>query len=591
MIVGCLLVYAVLAAALFWPALPWDRTRLPNGGYGDPAQTTWYLAWVPFALRHGLDVFRTNYIDYPTGVDLADNTSVPLLGLLATPVTLALGPVASYNLLLRLAFACSAGSMFLVLRTWCRWPAAFAGGLLYGFGPYMASQGHGDAHLDLAFVPIPPLIVWCLYELLVTRRRRPGRMGVLLGALAGAQALIDPELLSLLAIVVAVGLVALAIRTRSDLRLQFGHLVRAAVPAVIVFGIVTAYMFWWMLVAPGHLVGPVLRVGQLQVYRADLLGTIVPTTNQLIAPTSLANTAAGFVHSNFTENSAYLGLPLVILIVLFGVLWRRERVVLVAALLAFVAFILSLGSPLTIDAHTTGIPMPEALLTHFPILDSVVPARFALDVSLFATIALAVGGDRLVRAFASRDALRRGGVVFWVVAFVAAAALVLPRAPFATPVPQWSADTEATLDVIPPGSVVLTYPFTVPHWTEAMVWQAADGMRFRLMGGYATVQGGGNAGIQNPPLLAPPFVQEYFLAAQDGASSYYPAPPSTGVGVDARQALCSFLSSYAVGAVVFWDAGADPKEILQLFRSALGTPQATHGRTVLVWLTGSGRCP
>ena len=114
---------------------------------------TWFLSWVPYALRHGLSFFHTGFLDYPLGVDLANNTSVPLLGLLAAPVTVLLGPIAAFNILLRLAFASSSASMFLVLRNWCRWPAAFVGGLAYGFGPYMVTQGQN--HLNLVFADDP----------------------------------------------------------------------------------------------------------------------------------------------------------------------------------------------------------------------------------------------------------------------------------------------------------------------------------------------------------------------------------------------------------------------------------------------------
>ena len=78
------------------------------------------------------DIFHTNYLDYPLGVDLANGTSVPLLGVLASPITFTLGPVAAFNILLRVAFASSAGSMFLVLRNWSRTSIAFAGGLVFG---------------------------------------------------------------------------------------------------------------------------------------------------------------------------------------------------------------------------------------------------------------------------------------------------------------------------------------------------------------------------------------------------------------------------------------------------------------------------
>jgi hypothetical protein len=54
-----------------------------------------------------------------------------LLGLLAMPVTLLAGPIASLNFLLRLAMFASATSMFRALRPRCRWVLpAFLGGLL-----------------------------------------------------------------------------------------------------------------------------------------------------------------------------------------------------------------------------------------------------------------------------------------------------------------------------------------------------------------------------------------------------------------------------------------------------------------------------
>ena len=598
-IAGCLFVYLVLAVAVYWPVPPWSSTRLPSGsvggyGIGDPAQMTWFLEWIPYAVRHGLDIFHTNLLDYPRGANLASNAMAPLLGLLAAPATLTLGPVSAFNLLLRLAFAASAGSMFLVLRNWCRWPMAFVGGLLYGFGPYMVVQG--QTHLNLLFVPLPPLIVWCLYELLVTRRRSPARMGALLGALAGAQALIEPELLFLLAVVVAVGLLALAIVQRHDLRQHVDHLARAVIPAAAVFLVMTGYMLWSMLFGPGHASSP-LPIAILQTYGSDLLGPLVPTSAQLIAPHALASDAVRFVGGNMSENSSYLGLPFVALIAAFAVVYRRERVVLVSALLALVAFILSLGFSLSVGGHVAGILLPEDLFRHFPILDNIVPARFSFAVALFAVIAFAVGADRFFLAKASDNRHRWSGRTNTTIGFIAVAiavAFVLPRVPFTTHSQAWPHDTESMLNVIPPGSVVLSYPFTdgvgtsTTIYTQAMIWQADDDMRFRLIGGYLTVRGADGKGQPYARLLSPSFVQEYLVRAQYGVSFVYPAPRST---VKPEQALCRFLSNYGVSAVVFWDVGAHPKEVKQLFVSALGTPtRATLDHKVLVWLTRSGRC-
>lgn len=583
-VVLCVCVYLALAAALFWPVPPWDATHIVAGpfghGSGDPTQTLWFLEWVPYALRHGLNPFRSNYLNFPIGVSLANNTMSPLLGVLAAPVTLSLGPVVAFNLLLRLAFASSAASMFVVLRTWCRWPAAFIGGLFYGFGPYMISQGH--THLDLVFIPLPPLIVWCVYELLVTRHHRPVIVGAVLGALCGAQALIDPEVLALLGIVGGCGLVVVGVLNFGTFRQRLGTLARASASAIVAFAVVAGYLVWAMLVGPGHVVGPVQPLTTLQAYSADLIGSVIPTLYQLIAPLSLARIAGTYVSLNVTENATYLGLPLVIFVGFVATHWRRQRVVLAAALLALFAFILSLGPYLMINDRSTGIAMPELLLKHLPLLGSIVPVRFALVVSLFTAIVLAIGADRIFHALTSRTELNRGVALAGVIVLVISFVVILPKVPLVSQTLP-GADSVATLDAIPPGSVVLNYPYPVIPWTEAMYWQAAEGLRFRIVGGYATVQGPDHAGDINPPLLRPPSIQEFFTAAQNGESYLYPGPH---VGKASGQDLCRFIARYDVGAVVFWDKGVHPKRVEDFLLATLGAPTKTStDQSLLIWLT------
>jgi hypothetical protein len=591
-ITTCLLGYAIIAVAVYWPVSPISATRFPtfaftSAGLGDNVNMSWSLAWTAHAVLHGFSPFDTTFLDYPGGTPIVNGA--PLLGLLASPVTLTLGPVAALNLLLRLAFASSAASMFLVLRNWCRWPVAFVGGLLYGFGPYMVTQG--ESHLQLMFLPIPPLIVWCLFDLLITKRHRPSRVGTLMGALAGAQALIAPELLTLLVVVILIGLVGVAVHSRKAWRLRFDNLMRAAAPAVLVFVAMTSFLLWSLLEGPRHINGTVLPISLLQSYRADLLGPIVPTFNQLLMPSSLAGTAAHFLAGNPTENSTYLGIAAVALLVYFGFKFKREPVIVFSALLALTAFILSLGSQLSIYGHLTHIPLPETLLARIPVLDNVVPARFSFVVFLFAIVALAVGADRLIDVIAAKGALRQRDRLtnaFHIASLVACVALLLPQVPMTTVAPSWPLNINGVLKKIPTGSVVLTYPLTTFAYPEAMSWQAADAMKFRLIGGYMLVQGNANYGVPFQPLLDHPFVQEYLSNAQAASSSNYPRPNEQ---TSALRALCRFVADYKVGAVVFWDVGVHPARVKALFSAEFGAPvsSAQHAN-ILVWLTGSQSC-
>ena len=606
----CVATYIVLAVAVFWPASPWNNSRLPstpynvfglNGyGYGDPAQMTWYLAWAPYALRHGLSFFHTGFLDYPLGVNLANNTSVPLLGLLAAPLTVLLGPIAAFNILLRLAFASSATSMFFVLRNWCRWPAAFVGGLAYGFGPYMVTQG--ETHLNLAFVPLPPLIVWCLYELLFVQKRRPVRMGVLLGLLAGAQALISLEILALLALVAAAGFVVLAVGSRGDLGGRFGNLLRAAVPALVSSSSWAAGTSRCLLIVPGHLVGTVAPVNGLQITQLHLFGPIVPTLNEALTLHRFSVASRGYGDGNFSDNSSYIGLPLLILLGYFAVKWRRDVRVVGLAFLALVALVLSFGPRLDINGHQTRIFLPEVVLAHLPVFDNSVPARFSLVVWLFAIIAVTIGADRLIRSLWQRPASERTtttGRIAAAILLLLAVAFIVPRVPFKTGAAKFPDGTEAALNGIPPGSVVLTYPLATELDTEAMSWQAEDEMRFRIIGGYATVQAGNHGlpvaahyphyGMDTQPLLAQPFIQEYLTAKQYTRPQRIYAAPAANV--DPRTALCRFIATYHVNAVIFWDHGSRPDEVKRLFLSDLGTPKrVTHDKQLWVWLTTPGSC-
>lgn len=592
MVTLCLLAYLVLAIVVFWPVSPWSTSRLPTipfGNYGvaDPVGMAWSLSWVAHALEHGMNVFHTNFLDYPTGAPITNGA--PLLGVIGAPVTLTLGPIAAFNVLLRLAFATSAASMFLVLRNWCRWPAAFLGGLIYGFGPYVVSQG--QSHLNLMFVPIPPLIVWCIYDLVITKRHSPVKMGVLLGVLAAAQALLEEELLTLIGVVMAIGLIALAIYSGKAWRQRFDHLARAFIPALLVFVAITGYMLWSLLFGPGHINGPIEQISVLQAYRSDFLGPLVPTFSQLLMPSSMAGTAAHFIAGNPTENSTYLGVPAVALLGVFAVKFRREPLIVFSTLLAVVAFIFSLGSRLSFNGHVTHFPLPEALFTHLPLLDNTVPSRFSFVVCLFSTIALAVGGDRFIMALSARRTITRIDSVKFslgVASLIACIAVLLPQVPFKTEAPPWPTNINNTLKAVPTGSAVLAYPYPTEATEAAMGWQAADDMRFRIFGGYVLVQGKGNYGLPFQPLLRQAFVQEYLAYAYFNSTTYYPRP---NANVSAPRALCRFVSKYDVGALLFWNQGTNPSEVKRLFIKDFGPPEGSNANgNILVWRTNAQRC-
>ena len=92
--------------ALFWFLLGawavygamWPGDPHRNLG-ADPLDAAWFLGWVPWAIAHGHNPFFTNWMYYPSGMNLASQILMPLLGLVAAPVTWLFGPLATSNLL------------------------------------------------------------------------------------------------------------------------------------------------------------------------------------------------------------------------------------------------------------------------------------------------------------------------------------------------------------------------------------------------------------------------------------------------------------------------------------------------------------
>ncbi len=273
-------------------------------------------------MLHGHDPFFSSYINYPSGVNLLTNTGAPLLGLLSMPITLLWGPIASYNVMMTLGLAASATSGYVFISHWVRWkPAAFLGGLLYGFSPYEIAQGAG--HLNLVFVPVPPMILLCLYKL-ATHRGSASRNGLLLGGLIVAQFFISTEVLADTAVIALIGLVLLAVAGREKWRSYLPH---AAIGIGVGGGlaaVLLAYPVWFALAGPASISGPIQLIPQ--AYRADLLGPIIPTNFQLLAPAQLVHISSNFA-GNPVENGSYLGVPLLLVLSIGTIyLWRRSDV-------------------------------------------------------------------------------------------------------------------------------------------------------------------------------------------------------------------------------------------------------------------------
>jgi hypothetical protein len=475
------LVYLVLSLVLWWGVWSTHPTTTTTCGCGDAARFLWFFEWPAFALAHGHTVLYSQWLFHPTGINLLNDTSVVGLGILLSPVTLALGPVAGMNVALTLAPALSALAMFALLRRWVTWsPAAFLGGLVYGFSPFLVTELALN-QLNIAFLVIPPLLVMGLDELLVRQRHSPYRVGAALAVLAALQFFVSTEVLvicGLFALVaVAVVLVFVGLTEPSAIGPRVGYAVRGSATAVGGAAVLLAYPLWFLLHGPAHLTGPIWSNGPVSQY-GNTLASLWSVGG--LGPIGADMTRLGGYQGPALPGLGYLGAGVVVVAVAGLVLWRRDRRLLLFAGLAVVAAVASLA-----PGH--GYWVPWQVVDRLPWVGDIVEVRFTAVITLCLAVMVAVVIDRCRAVAAPRvSVVGSGGLVAMVVAVVMlipTAVVLWPNVPLTVRVvvlPRWYADVGARL---PPGQVVLSYPLAFSGLQSDQAWQAVNRMQWAAAGG------------------------------------------------------------------------------------------------------------
>jgi hypothetical protein len=582
--------YLLIAVVLWWNVWSSHPTSVTTCGCDDPSLFTWFLAWPAYAIAHGHNLFYSTALFHPGGINLLSNTSVLAIGVPLAPVTWLFGPVATLNVASTMAPAVSALTMFWLLLRWVRWtPAAFVGGLVFGFSPYVVVN-LAAAHLMTAVLVLVPLMVVCLDELLVRQRRGALSTGAALGLLVTIQFFVGTETLAILVLCGAVAtllLIAYAgLCHPGELIARARHAVSGLVAAGAVAAVLLAYPVWFLLRGPAHLSGlvwPAISPGSGGTVFANIwrVSYMNPQTVKVFA---------GYQGPGLPQTE-YLGIGVIAVVIIGCIAWRRDRRLWLFGALGVITVVLSLGD----QSYWT----PWRLVTGIPLVQQIIPVRMMVVATLCIAVMLAIIVDRthgVVRArVADAPSSRKlsdgaGGMDTWTrvvaggAALAVAAVAVVPMAtavasnfPLTTQavtLPPWFAETAPHL---PPGQVVLTFP-PPGIGGSAMAWQAVDALHFAM----ATGTGPGNilrrAGSERAGLAV--------VSAGDPLFSA-PVPPSVADIATVRQALTGWgvtiiavpspkwvLSPYGQAGSTAWALG--------LFTAAVGREPQFRGDT-WVW--------
>ena len=472
---GALVFY--LAGALVLSASVWvSPTTHWIGSCCDPEQTIWFLRWIPYAIAHGTDPLFTGMLNAPDGVNLMWNTATPLLGLVASPITLLGGPILAYNVLMVAAIVLDAWCARLALQRYARGVVGpIVGGAIYGFSPFVVS--HAALHLNLATAWAPPLFLVLVDEIVIRGRRSPWLLGVLAGLVAVFQLLTAEELLAMSAIAVLVLVGVLALSLPGRVRAGARRLVPASISAAATVLLIGGWPLLTQFFGPQQIRG---RVQDAALFATDFLNLVLPTHYQLIAPAAAASISDHF-SGLFHEATAYVGLPLLIVLVAVAARHWHDLRIRVASITGAIMFGLSLGPYLNVGGQTTGWPLPWLPFTHVPLLESAVPGRFAVFMWLAVGAVIAVVIDDV-----SRYSWRRAGPRLAAITMALVFLIPAPLTSSTTDVPLFFARWDQ--QGMRPNATVLVAPFFRDGaGADPMIWAATAGDEVRMPEAYAYV--------------------------------------------------------------------------------------------------------
>ncbi len=572
--------YLAMAVGLWWNVWSTHPTNVTSCACGDASLFIWFMEWPAYAITHGHNPFYSAALFHPGGINLLSNTSVLAVGTLLAPVTWLFGPVATMNVASTLGPALSALAMFWLLRRWVSWtPAAFVGGLVFGFSPFVFVNVAGG-HLMTTFLAVVPLFVGFLDELFVRQTRSALSVGVGLGLLVTLQFFLSTEVLAIVAICALAAVVLLvAHATMSDpggVAARTTYALRGLAVAAGVSIVLLAYPLWFAFDGPAHLSGlvwPTLEPGAGGISIGNLWHVSFQT-----ALRNLMQIVGGYEGPALPQ-AEYLGLGLLIVVASGIFVWRRDRRLWFFCALGIVTTALSLG----VNSHYW---VPWNVLAHIPLVRSIIPSRFMLATTLCAAIAVAVVVDRtrdgagdLARRILARVSQRRWTALFAPSAAAASAlavacVAVVPQAtaiatnvPLTTrevTIPPWFAEAGPRLAG---DQVVLAYPAPFALVQSAMAWQAVDSLHFAMVGG------GGPGGV---PTRAGKERAGFEVISAVSFSLVGPPAPSPANIEAVRQALAGWGVTIVVvpdpARLPRYDQGTGPASALGFFTLAIGRP-------------------
>jgi hypothetical protein len=531
-----LLLYGGLSLALFGP---WILSRMStfflSGQPQDGSLFIWSFVWWPFAISHHISAIFSSFAWAPGGINLTWATSVPGPAIALQALTKDYGPFFTFNVIELAAPALAAWTAYLLCRRIAgSFTPALIGGFFFGFSPALIDE-IGQGHPSLTLVFLVPLSAYLVVRLL-EGSIHPLWYVQLLGIVLAVQLYIGEEIFATMTLV---GGICALIGFGMGPAERRWRLLRAVAPTA------GAYVIAAVLASP-LLYTMFTRTPIVKAIHFATIGYGARSGNDFlryVTPGRYTNHWGLFV-LRWGDNPWYLGIPLIVVVILFAVTERRRRITwaLFAGLLLILA--LSLGDLISVFGAQI---MPWRLIAALPVLNVAQPGRLITYFYLLIAVLVARWLTRPPRPAQVPSPYPPSSPLWrptpgprrslhplrWPIVILAGVT-ILPA--FSTDV--WAQNVPEPLflssgdyrHVLSRGETVWVVE---NHADRQLVWQAETNFYFRLAGGFF---GGTPSGVRNAPLE-----ERLAIGEIDPADSI----------ADIR----NFLAAHRVGAVMVSDVG------------------------------------
>jgi hypothetical protein len=456
---GLIALAVYLAVFIVGYAFPLVRhPGLPQVGQAvvDPNFYIWSWRWWPYAISHGLNPLYSRQIGAPAGYGLAWTTTTPAVAVILSPITVAFGPITSFNLTLVLGAPLSGWAAFLAARrlTGQFW-AALVAGAVYGFSWYEIGETSAG-HPNLSVILLLPLM---LYLVLLWRDGKLGDrtfIGLLAVAMAAEFYVYDESFAELTVLAAAALLIGFAVARPPERQTVARLAGLVAIAYVVAIVLASPYLVYALQHSPGQFT---------KVQAAFSLNL-----EELVVPRS--------------------GILLLLIVLALAVFtWSSSRLTRLLVILFVLIIALAIGPSPMIGARQLG-SVPWARLWYLPFVRSTEPLRLMIFANLVFAIIVAVW-----LAFPTKNSLLL--VARWILGLAAAAAIIayVPMAPRQSTAPASIRPVAARAsDALPafisaglyrhylrPGEIVVVVS---DRGNAGMLFQADTNFYFRIAGGF-----------------------------------------------------------------------------------------------------------